>query len=61
MLNSVIFSNTLVSSAGAITQPSRQPVIDQLFENELTITTGSSGPASVTSDGAWRTPYAIRA
>jgi hypothetical protein len=54
MLYSVSISKLGPSAAGAVIQPSRQPVIDQVLEKLLTTMTRSSGSACSRNDGAWR-------
>ena len=44
-----------VSSSGATTQPTRQPVTEYVFDSALIVTVRSSSPGTV-AGGTWRTP-----
>jgi len=61
MLNSISFSSAGVTEAGAVIQPSRQPVIDQVLEKLLTTITRSSGSAICRKLGATARSYTMRA
>ncbi len=52
VLYSISFDRSSTSVDGSVIQPSRQPVISQLFENELTTMTRSSRSARSRNDGA---------
>ena len=52
MLNSESAANGASRAGGATTQPSRQPVIDQVFENELIEITRSFSSVSAIRNGA---------
>ena len=56
VLNSTSFSTCGCRSGGTVSQPSRQPVIAQLFEKLLTTISRSSGSAWSRKDGAARLP-----
>ena len=52
VLYSISLPTSGTSAGGATIQPSRQPVISQVLENVLVLTTRSSGAARSRNEGA---------